>query len=61
MSPTKWRRLWRCDEQEKEKEKEKEKERAAKDGFQASQTAKAWRGPPCAVTPVRDYDRSPIL
>src|SRR5580692_2517359 len=38
-----------------------EKGRAAKDGFQASQTAKAWRGPPCAVTPMRDYDRSPIL
>jgi len=27
---------------------------AAKDGFQAGQTAKARLGPPCAVTPERD-------
>jgi len=27
---------------------------AAKDGFQAGQTAKARLGPPCAVTPKKD-------
>jgi len=27
---------------------------AAKDGFQAGQTAKARLGPPCAVTPEKD-------
>jgi len=27
---------------------------AQEDGFQAGQTAKARRGPPCAVTPFRD-------
>ena len=51
----------RSSDEQRRRREEFEKERAAKDGFQASQTAKAWRGPPCAVTPVRDYDRSSIL
>jgi len=31
---------------------------AVKDGFQAGQTAKARRGPPCAVTPYKDMTAS---
>jgi hypothetical protein len=35
-------------------EREKNQMLAARDGFQVGQTAKARRGPPCAVTPGKD-------
>ena len=34
--------------------KKEKRMQAREDGFQAGQTAKARRGPPCAVTPFRD-------
>jgi len=36
------------------KEEKEKGMQAREDGFQAGQTAKARRGPPCAVTPFRD-------